>query len=107
MSLNWYPMSQAPEADEGVEMRVLACWESNDALRVRSSGEIYYLKRVELIWEDDDRPDWANDPSGCVTGWFERYEGRDGDVTFEPISDEFVTHIGWTHMPVMPEDQPC
>lgn len=91
----WYPMDQPPEVERGQDARFLVAWR-NKSNRKQYSGEIYYLNAVTLDWDDETAPSEA-------TGWFERYEGRDGDVTFEPISDQFVEHLGWTHLPMMPE----
>lgn len=97
----WHPMDQPPVVSPGSELRVIACWRSNADRNRVMSGEIYYLNRVRFDWEEGDTA--LADADGLTTGWFERYEGREGDVTFEPISDQFVTHVGWTDMPIMPE----
>ncbi|PZU71035.1 hypothetical protein [Sphingobium sp.] len=99
----WHPMDQPPCVDEGRELRVIACWKSNDGLARVASGEIYYLNRVHLDWDEEGRKAEVCAADGTCSGWFERYEGADGGVTFEPISDQFVTHLAWTDMPIMPE----
>ena len=105
-SILWLPMTQAPTVEEGRELRVLGCWRSNDALGRVASGEIYYLSRVHLNWSDEAGGIEILNADGTATGWFERYEGIDGAVTFEPITDQFVTHLGWAYMPIMPEARP-
>lgn len=42
----WHPMDQPPCVDEGRELRVIACWKSNDGLARVASGEIYYLSTL-------------------------------------------------------------
>ena len=92
--LTWYPMDQVPEIEPGNELRVLVAWRSK--LRdYSSSGEMYYLNGFVLDWEDEG-------PS-AMTGWFDRYEAVDGDATYRAMSDEFVVHLGWAFLPVMPE----
>lgn len=97
----WFPMTQKPTVEIGRELRALGCWRSNDALARVAAGEIYYLNRVNLDWSDEAGGIEILDADGTATGWFERYEGVDGAVTFEPISDQFVTHMGWAYMPTM------
>lgn len=103
--VEWHPMSERPVVSRGAEERVIGCWRMKDHWGSRiASGELTYLQRARLDWaEDDDRSSTLRDADGTTTGWYERYEGRDGDVTFEPISDQFVTHLGWAYFPVMPE----
>jgi len=90
----WSPMALPPVVDPGCEARVLVAYRSKSRDH-SSSGEMYYLNRFELDWEDD---------GPCEkTGWFDRYEDVDGSATYRVMSEEFVEHLGWTHMPVMPE----
>lgn len=102
-SIMWFPMMQKPTVEEGRELRVLGCWRSNDGLGRVASGELYFLNSVHLDWDVEADGIEVRSADGTATGWFERYEGVDSGVTFEPISDQFVTHLGWAYMPIMPE----
>ena len=100
-NLPWNGMDAAPAVEDGRELRVLCCWRNNNDHSQVASGEVYYLNRVRLDW-DDDAPAALLNVDGTVTGWFERYEGSEGGVMFQPVRDQFVTHLGWAYMPLMP-----
>ena len=92
--LRWHPMGQPPVLEKGEEIRVLVAYRSK-ARDHASSGEMYYLNGFTLDWEDDG--------PCAMTGWFDRYEDVDGSATYRRLSDEFITHLGWTNMPTMPD----
>lgn len=100
-------MDRPPLIDLGEERRCLVAWRDRCS-NERSSSESYYLQHLPLRFEEGDVPSDAEPVGGgeyLCTGWFDRYEGGDGDVTYRPIDNEFVEYLGWTDMPVMSWDQ--
>jgi len=103
-ALIWHPMDQPPAVVSGNEGRFLVAWRSKADPSQSSSSEMYYLDALDLYFDD---PPAGMEPQSngwyTCTGWHDRTELADGGTLYTPLDGQFVEHLGWTHMPVMPE----
>ncbi len=104
MTLIWHPMHLPPAVVSGSEVRVLVAWRSRADASQASSAEMYYLNAMVLYF---DEPPAAMERQSngwyTCTGWYDRVASSDDSVLYEPMDEQFVEHLGWTHMPIMPD----
>lgn len=100
-TVSWHAMSDIPAVQPGDMTKFLLCWRVKATGEV-SSSECLYLNAYQLFF-DEPPAGHEHQSSGwyICTGWYDRVETGDGGTLFEPLSEQFVEHLGWTEMPVM------